>query len=103
MNDSVDPLLDSILNKAMDSGIKDATGKNSYYLDIAFNDGSRLDAWNVNKYYGWLSRGVFTYPDNKRNYVWVDGRPKKSTMARLYKMLSSVSYQIKLTVPERTI
>jgi len=93
MNYSIDRPLNALLTKAMDSGIKTVTGKDSYYLNITFKDGSHLNAWNVNKYYAWLSRGRFTYPNKEDGeYNWNDARPSRSTMARLYKMLGSISY-----------
>jgi len=94
MNYDVDRFLNSILTKAMNSGIKTVTGEgNGYFLDITFNDGSHLNAWNVNKYYAWLSKGRFNYPNkNDGGYNWSDARPYRSTMARLYKMLGNISY-----------
>ncbi len=93
MNYSVDRALNAILTKAMDSGIKAVTGENSYYLDIEFKDGSRINVWNVSRYYAWLARGRFTYPNkDDGEYSWNDARPYRATMARLYKMLGTVSY-----------
>jgi len=90
-----DRVLTSYLMQAMDSGIKIANGVDGRgaYLEIAFLDGSSIIAWNVNRYYAWLSRGVFTFPDKSmRGYKWDDSRPSKSAMARLYKMLKHISY-----------
>jgi hypothetical protein len=91
MNYKIDTLLDGILLQAIDSGIKSATGTDSYYLDIIFNDGSQLSAWNVNKYYGWLSLGCFIFPNNEK-YSWQSARPSRATMAKLYDALNEVSY-----------
>ena len=92
MNYSVDRALDALLTKAMDSGIKAVTG-GDYYLDITFNDGSHLNAWNVNRYYAWLCKGRFAYPNkDDGEYSWCNARPRRATMARLYKMLGEISY-----------
>lgn len=93
MNHRVDRVLNSLLTKALDSGIKTVTSTGSYYFKVTFNDGSILTAWNSNRYYAWLSSGYFTYPkEHDKVYKWSDARPYKSTMARLYKMLGSMSY-----------
>lgn len=93
MNYGIDRALNSILTQAMNSGIKSISGGDNYYLKIIFNDGSKLKAWNVNRYYGWLSKGCFTYPNKEDGeYNWNNARPHKNTMARLYKMLGTISY-----------
>ena len=95
MNHEIDRVLNSIVSKAMDSGIKSVSSRNNYYITIEFNDGSVLDAWNSNKYYAWLSSGVFIYPKKDNgSYKWKDSRLSKSTMSRLCKMLSKVSYDL---------
>ena len=91
MNHGIDYVLDSYLNQALDSGIASVTECNSYYITIYFNDGSRLNAWNENKYYAWLTTGVFTMP-NLDTFKWNNSRPKRKTMARLFNELKKVSY-----------
>ena len=77
-NYCVDSILDSILNKELDSGISECI-TNSFYIDITFNTGVKATLWNENKWYAWLSRG------NIGNYTWDNARPRRKTMWRLKK------------------
>jgi hypothetical protein len=89
-----DPILDALFTQAMDSGLISAKPTNhGYYLLLVFKDGSIIKVWNANKYYAWLSRGVFCYPDDSiEPFFWDSIRPRKSTMARLYKLLGTIKY-----------
>ena len=94
MNYGVDRTLDIILTKAMGSGIKSVKQIDGYYLDITFNDGAYVKIWNSNKYYAWLSIGSFMFPDREDGiYRWNYERPRRKTMARLYKMLKQINIE----------
>jgi len=84
---SVDPVLDSKLNNLLSIGISEVSSlQNGYYIHIVFNNGHSMTAWNANHYYAWLQNGCIESPESK--YEWVDGRPKKSTIAKLVKELN---------------
>lgn len=86
MNYGADLVLDSLLKSGLESGIKNIYTNDAFFITVEFNNGLTMRAWNVNKYYAWLHEGIFTFPDGKC-YRWQDGRPKRKTMARLYKSL----------------
>ncbi len=93
MNHRVDKALDSILRKLMKVGIRTVTREGFSYIDITFNDGSKMTAWDHNKYYAWLRNGAITHPNNVSiMYNWDGARPKKSTMVKLCKMLGKITY-----------
>jgi hypothetical protein len=77
-DESVDEVLDTLLNRCLDSGITGySTIQDSYGIKITFENGKEMTAWNGNKYYSWLKLGVID------NYRWRDARPKAETMVRL--------------------
>jgi hypothetical protein len=82
MNDSVDVILDSMLKRAIKSGLKSLSSISEYYLVIEFNDGTKATMWNANRYCAWLSKGNIEKDD--KNYQWNNARPSRSTMAKLY-------------------
>ena len=85
----VDYLLDMLLNRAMNSGVEQIKYTlRDFEIEINFYDGSRLIAWNKNRYYAWLSCGSFFYPKQTGGgYNWNNERPTRATMARLYKII----------------
>jgi hypothetical protein len=91
MNYPIDTLLDGILTKAIKSGIKTINTTDSYSLKLIFNDGSEFSAWNVNKYYAWLKKGLFESIDGTK-YAWEGARPKRKTMCDLLDALSKFEY-----------
>lgn len=70
-------ILDSILNKCLDSGIDTITYEDIYYINIKFMNGVKSRFWNANKFYGWIQDG------NIGGFVWGKCRPSRSTMRRL--------------------
>ena len=78
----------------MKSGINSVYAIDRYHITINFKDGSIFNGWNTNKYYAWLSRGTFYYPNAtiETKYQWEGGRPSRNTMVKLLKMLKHISY-----------
>lgn len=76
-NEEVDECLDLLLRKSMRSGISSVSLKNEFWIAIRFNDGVSMRAWNTNRWYSWLHRGMLG------EYEWVNARPKANTMAEL--------------------
>lgn len=79
-NYSVDPILDEILNRCLDSGIE-SVKTDMYFMYIKFNNGIDSKLWNVNKYHAWISEGFIG------DYRFSNIRPKRKTMKRLDKEL----------------
>ena len=69
-------ILDIILNRYLDKGIKNVK-YDACRLYIEFTDGVKAELWNENKYYSWLSSGCIL------DFYWDKSRPRKSTMRRL--------------------
>lgn len=90
-NYPVDPILETLLASCIISGILNIDLSNSCYLNVTFNDGTNLRAWNANKYYGWLGMGKIGF------YSWNDGRPTASTMLELRRIV--IEYQKELLDP----
>lgn len=84
----VDPVINGLLSNAIDYGIRSISTKNEYYIDVEFGDGSVMSAWNANRYYAWLNCGTFTQANGVK-YKWLESRPKRSTMNKFYKAISS--------------
>jgi hypothetical protein len=78
-NNEVDETLDMILSGCISSGISSVkcNSKSLYSLEVCFNNGKKLVAWNENKYYAWLHMGTIG------EYSWTSGRPRTETMVRL--------------------
>lgn len=73
-------ILDIILNRYLDKGIKNVK-HDEYRLYIEFTDGVKAELWNENKYSAWLSSGRIL------DFYWERSRPRKSTMRKLrYKL-----------------
>lgn len=92
MNYRVGKTLDSIVNKIMES--KDEIEKidySEYYILITFKCGGYCRLWDKNKYYGWLSTGV--YYKNELLYNWDDQRPYRETMARFLVFIENYSLE----------
>lgn len=83
MNGKIDVVLDTILNRCLDSGIEAASSDDGYYLDIAFKNKIEAKLWNSGKYYAWLHRGRIG------DYAYENVRPKKKTMRRLIRALAT--------------
>ena len=82
-------ILDIILNRYLDKGIKNVK-HDKYCLYIEFTDGVKAELWNENKYYAWLSSGRI------RDFYWKNSRPRKSTMRKLrYKLEEYYKTKIK--------
>ncbi|MDA3780349.1 MAG: hypothetical protein PF487_09070 [Bacteroidales bacterium] len=88
----VDPVLDNLLNKGLNQGIKQVYNEYSINMKIIFNDGSSFDAANKGStYFEWLKEGKYLYPKDKHGfqsqYNWSQARPTRKTMERLYNTL----------------
>lgn len=86
-NDDVDPSLDIILNKELDSGISKCC-VDSFYIKLTFNTGVKATLWNANQWYAWVCRG------NIGKYTWDGARPRRKTMWRLKKEIEKYVGQI---------
>lgn len=53
----INDMLDNPIVSVVESPKED-----SFYVTVTFEDGSRLHAWYVNRFYGWLSRGILSRP-----------------------------------------
>lgn len=84
-NHNVNETLDLLLKVHMKTGIK-SVDEGYHHINVVFNSGAVLKAWNANKYYAWLSDGSITYTDNK--FTWADVRPKRGTMYDLKCLLT---------------
>lgn len=78
LNYSVDKVLDTILSKCIDSGIK-SYKTTAYFMNIDFNNGINAVLWNANKYYAWISEGYIG------TYSFRGVQPSKKTMRKLNK------------------
>lgn len=76
----VDPIADALLNKNIETGIKEVYSS-GFWLLITFNNNSNAKLWNTNLYYAWLSSGWID------NYYYDQGRPTKKTMRKLIKAI----------------
>lgn len=74
----VDIIVDGMLNKLLDIGIKSIQSECYYFITIEFNNGSIAKMWNENKYYAWLSSGKID------RYRYNGGRPTRKTMRKLF-------------------
>ena len=90
MNHKHDPVISALLSDCMDSGIAAVETNGKYSINVTFKDGSKLNAWNANRYYAWLSQGWIEQP-NESKYQWEEARPSRDVMARLYNMLKNYS------------
>lgn len=79
-NSRVDPILDTLLNACLDSGIKSMSAT-TYFINIEFNNDIHSSLWNRNKYYAWLEQGYIG------KYKFFEVRPKRKTMKRLDKAI----------------
>lgn len=70
-----DKVLDELLNKYLDSGIK-YVRFSSVFIRVIFNNDKVGIFWNLNKYKEWLSRGSIG------NYSYRKVRPKRKTVKR---------------------
>ena len=68
--------LDRLINKKLDTGIKEVVCS-FYYIWITFNDDTKSMMWNANKYHAWLDVGYIG------RYKWENKRPSRATMRRL--------------------
>lgn len=92
-NHGVDIVLDTLLNKILDSNrITDYIEERCHFT-IEFEDGTTVKAWNNNKWYAWMCIGEIKISDNKNTcnytYKWNDKRPKRKTMNRMLAALDS--------------
>lgn len=85
-NHPVDPYLDVILSKCIDSGIDNIESKDLCLISITFKNGIEMIGWNENKYYAWLSQGVIG------KYQWNRSRPSKDTMNRLINKMAEYGF-----------
>ena len=77
-NYDVDTLLDRALNAGVKSGIKCASSC-GFLAKVEFMNGTKIDYWNENKYYAWMSRGTITFR-NGDEYNFYDARPTAKWM-----------------------
>lgn len=81
-----DRILDSILNRCVDSGIAEykCNIEHSYYRSYCkFNNGWEYEFWNTNIPFGWLSKGEIKKHE-EFIYRYDDVMPRKRTMNRFY-------------------
>jgi hypothetical protein len=90
-NYNVDPVLDSALKVCIKSGLKSINSVNSYFTNVVFNNGTKLQYWNENKYHAWMNEGVFEFPNGER-YHFDDSRPTAKTMYKMKCLLSNFDY-----------
>jgi hypothetical protein len=87
-NYEIDSFLNSILNQCLKSGLKSVNSESSFYATIIFNNGIKFTYWNVNRYYAWLKKGVFEFPDGN-TYNYDDARPSAKTMYKMRRALEN--------------
>lgn len=59
--------IDNLLIKGIKSGIKSHNNNDPFNTIITFNNDMVFRFWDVNQYYGWLQKGMFTYYDEEKN------------------------------------
>ena len=59
--------IDNLLIKGIKSGIKSHNNNDTFNTIITFNNDMVFRFWDVNQYYGWLQKGMFTYYDEEKN------------------------------------
>lgn len=76
----IDKGYDLLLSRCLDSGIYSV--KESYYeIELVFNNGVSLNAWNANRWYSWIKDGRFRFPSGKVKQY--SGMVTNNTMARV--------------------
>lgn len=92
MNDRASRKLDIILIYMENIGIKSIDipknyfGEDGAYIDIEFNDGTVMSAWNANRWYAWLSQGTINF-SNGEKLDWNGTRPRHEIIYKLKKIV----------------
>lgn len=86
-----DPILDILLIYLKEVGIKNYTC-DSYHTLITFNDGTKLNYWNVNKWYAWMSEGVVNF-SNGKSYRWNHSMPSNKVLFYFKKYTREIEKQ----------
>lgn len=73
-----DYVLDQLLIDGLRSGIKSIKYPCAYYTKIKFYNGTKVNAWNANKYYAYFQKGKI----NK--YKWNESMPSRKVLRMLY-------------------
>jgi len=80
-NRGVDFNLDAIIEKIL-TGKEPKLEISEFEIKLE-NDDYRFEAWNENKYYAWLHRGVYENKKTGYKYRWEDSMPSRF-MAELF-------------------
>lgn len=86
MDYPINLIVDSLLNKNLDKGIKNVEST-TYSIKLTFNNDIIARFYDINKYSSWFSKGSIG------TYAFEHGRPKRKTMCRFIKALKD--YYIK--------
>jgi hypothetical protein len=78
----LDRFVDRLFRNSLYSGIKELK-KDTHHIEVTFNDGVTINAWNANKWYAWLSHNGFVHKEGKLIHKWNDVRPSAKTMFKL--------------------
>ena len=84
-NESVDIVLDHHLLEGIKSGIK-SLDSDTHNGRVEFNNGTKLEYWNANKYYAWMTKGVLTLGDDW-TFAYSSIRPSVKAMYLFQKEL----------------
>ena len=89
LNDKYDPMIDTVLGGLLDKGIENIEEtQNGFYKKITFQNKCAYEFWDENRYYAWLSRGVFYDEYGNRRWSYKDLRPSRKMMNRLYREMN---------------
>lgn len=85
-NHPIDDILNGFITKALKTNLI-SVNVIGYYIELVFENGLTIKAWDKNKWYSWFSRGNLKC--NSFEYTWNCGMLSKKTMGCLvYKILS---------------
>lgn len=98
-NYNASPKLNVLLFYLENIGIKSITFPtnlfgSSYYVDIEFKDGTRLHAWNVNRWYNWMNCGNVKF-SNVEKLEWENCRPSHEILYKYHQVIKKYEKELK--------
>ena len=93
---SSDKILNFWIKKGLESGIKEIEYPSSHRISIYFNDDIKIiDAWNANKYYGWMDSGILYVNGVKYEFHKAPSRFIKIKLDKAITKFSKSKYRLK--------